>query len=122
VEYAHGPPQHEIRRPVIGTRYQGAGLGSAALRTLVDRAMSGGAHRVWLDVKDTDARVLAIYRAAGFVEEGTLREVIREYGGWTSLVVMSVLEAEWAARRGTSWRLGENSCSARNFALPARIS
>jgi diamine N-acetyltransferase len=54
-----------------------------------------GAHRVWLDVKDANARAQALYESEGFVREGVLRETLREDDGtWSSLVLMVQLETD----------------------------
>ena len=57
-----------------------------------------GAHRFWLDVKGRNVRAQALYRSEGFVEEGRLRESVRTEDGYDSLVVMSMLDSEHAAR------------------------
>jgi RimJ/RimL family protein N-acetyltransferase len=64
-----------------------------------------GAHRFWLDVKSLNERALALYRSEGFVEEGRLRESVRTDNGFDSLVVMSMLEPEYAALRN-AWEKG----------------
>jgi RimJ/RimL family protein N-acetyltransferase len=60
------------------------------------------AHRFWLDVKQLNTRALALYQSEGFVEEGRLRESVRVAtgagDGYDSLVVMSMLDREYAAR------------------------
>jgi RimJ/RimL family protein N-acetyltransferase len=60
------------------------------------------AHRFWLDVKQLNTRALALYQSEGFVEEGRLRESVRVTAdgadGYDSLVVMSMLDREYAAR------------------------
>ena len=58
-----------------------------------------GAHRFWLDVRTHNARARGVYESEGFVAEGTLRECVRGADGFDSLVVMSMLQAEFAARR-----------------------
>ena len=57
-----------------------------------------GAHRFWLDVKTHNVRAKALYDKEGFIEEGRLRECVRTDGGYESLVVMSLLESEYAER------------------------
>jgi diamine N-acetyltransferase len=61
------------------------------------------AHRFWLDVKSLNTRALTLYASEGFVEEGRLRESVRITGdaadGYDSLVVMSMLDREYQARR-----------------------
>jgi len=43
-------------------------------------------------------RAQALYTSEGFVEEGRLRECVRLDEGHESLVVMSLLDREYAAR------------------------
>ena len=52
-------------------------------------------HRLWLDVKVQNQRAQAIYKAAGFVVEGTLRECLKSEYGYESLMIMSILQQEY---------------------------
>jgi diamine N-acetyltransferase len=54
------------------------------------------AHRLWLDVKPHNDRALALYRSAGFVEEGLLRDALYYGERFESLIVMSILRPEWS--------------------------
>ena len=88
----------ELKRLVLQTK--GQGLGRACVRLLVQMAFRDlGAHRFWLDVKSLNERALALYRSEGFVEEGRLRESVKTDDGFDSLIVMSMLESEYAAAR-----------------------
>jgi hypothetical protein len=58
-----------------------------------------GAHRLWLDVKTHNVQARALYDSEGFIVEGLLRESVRVEGGFESLVVMSMLQHEFASRR-----------------------
>jgi RimJ/RimL family protein N-acetyltransferase len=64
-----------------------------------------GAHRLWLDVKQRNARAQALYESEGFVLEGVLRESVRVQGGFESMMVLSMLESEFAQRRGAALEL-----------------
>jgi RimJ/RimL family protein N-acetyltransferase len=87
----------ELKRLVL--RPKGLGYGRACVRLLAAMAFRDlGAHRFWLDVKERNERALALYRSEGFVEEGRLRESVRGDAGHESLIVMSMLEVEHAAR------------------------
>ncbi len=91
----------ELKRIVL--RDKGQGLGRRCVRLLKHMAFSDlHAHRFWLDVKQLNARALALYASEGFVEEGRLRESVRLRGegadGYDSLVVMSLLDREYQAR------------------------
>ena len=88
----------ELKRMVVQSK--GGGLGRAALRVAKKVAFDDlGAHRFWLDVKTHNTRAKALYDSEGFVVEGTLREAVKTAGGFESLVVMSMLQAEFAQRR-----------------------
>ena len=91
----------ELKRIVLQDK--GQGLGRRCVRLLKHMAFSGlHAHRFWLDVKQLNARALALYASEGFVEEWRLRESVRLRGegadGYDSLVVMSLLDREYQAR------------------------
>ena len=89
----------ELKRMVLAPKTQGQGAGRTCLRLLAQMAFRDlGAHRFWLDVKARNVRAQALYLSEGFVEEGRLRESVRTDVGYDSLIVMSMLEAEHAAR------------------------
>jgi diamine N-acetyltransferase len=64
-----------------------------------------GAHRFWLDVQRRNTRARALYDSEGFVLEGELREAVRVPGGFETLAVMSMLAAEFGARRSRALEL-----------------
>jgi RimJ/RimL family protein N-acetyltransferase len=93
---AHGSV--ECRRVVITEK--GRGHGRRALHALAFFVFEDlGAHRLWLDTQVRNERARHLYRSAGFVEEGVLRECWHQHGAWQSLVVMSMLETEYRAAR-----------------------
>jgi len=88
----------ELKRMVV--RDKGHGYGRAALRMAKKVAFDElSAHRLWLDVKAHNTRAKALYDSEAFVVEGTLREAVRVEGGFESLVLMSMLQPEFLARR-----------------------
>jgi RimJ/RimL family protein N-acetyltransferase len=88
----------ELKRMVV--RNKGEGYGRGALRVVKKVAFDDlGAHRLWLDVKTRNSRAKALYDREGFVVEGLLRESVRVADGFESLVLMSMLRPEFAARR-----------------------
>jgi diamine N-acetyltransferase len=94
----------ELKRMVVQSK--GQGTGRAALRVVKKVAFDDlGAHRLWLDVKKRNARAKALYESEGFVVEGELREAVRVQGGFESMVVMSMLQSEYGARRGRALEL-----------------
>ena len=94
----------ELKRMVV--RSKGRGFGRAALRVAKKVAFDDlGAHRLWLDVKTHNTRAKALYDSEGFVQEGLLRESVRAADGFESLVVMSMLQPEFAQRRAAGLEL-----------------
>lgn len=88
----------ELKRMVVQSK--GRGIGRAALRVVKKVAFDDlHAHRLWLDVKQANARAQALYQSEGFVQEGVLREAVRAGEGFDSLILMAMLEQEFAARR-----------------------
>jgi diamine N-acetyltransferase len=84
----------ELRR--LAVTEKGRGYGRAALRLAMAQAFDAhGAHRLWLDVKPHNERAIAMYRSAGFVEEGLLRDALYHRDRFESLIVMSILRHEW---------------------------
>jgi diamine N-acetyltransferase len=99
----------ELKRMVVQSK--GQGYGRAALRVAKRVAFDDlKAHRFWLDVKQRNARAKAFYDSEGFVVEGTLRDAVRARmidgsAGFDSLVVLSMLKDEFAARRAQALEL-----------------
>ena len=94
----------ELKRMVVQDKRRG--YGRAALRVAKKVAFDDlGAHRFWLDVKSRNTGAKALYDSEGFVLEGCLRDAVRVPGGFDSLIVMSMLQAEFRARRAAALEL-----------------
>jgi diamine N-acetyltransferase len=86
-----------LQRIVITAK--GQGYGKAAIEQVKRFAFeTHQAHRLWLDVKTHNDRARALYRSAGFIEEGILRECLKSGAGYESLVMMSMLKPEYQPR------------------------
>jgi RimJ/RimL family protein N-acetyltransferase len=97
-------PQRSVELKRIVLQPKGRGLGRACVRRLKAMAFRDlHAHRFWLDVKARNTRAQALYRSEGFVDEGCLRESVRIVidgaEAFDDLIVMSMLEREYQARR-----------------------
>jgi diamine N-acetyltransferase len=89
----------ELKR--IATAKPNQGVGKKLLETVLRKAFDENrAHRLWLDVFETNARARHVYETFGFRVEGTLREVVLRGGNYHSLVLMSMLDREYRMRRG----------------------
>jgi RimJ/RimL family protein N-acetyltransferase len=88
----------ELKRMVVQNKHQG--FGRAALRVVKKIAFDDlGAHRFWLDIKKRNTLARGLYDSEGFVFEGELRQAVKVQDGYDSLVVMSMLDSEYADRR-----------------------
>lgn len=86
----------ELKRILVAE--PGHGLGRRMLLALMRIAFEElGAHRLFLDVFEDNARARYLYESLGFVYEGTLREAALRDGGYCTLRLMSVLDREFAA-------------------------
>jgi RimJ/RimL family protein N-acetyltransferase len=83
----------------------GQGLGSDALRALLDFAFGHlRLERVWLDVYDFNERARRSYENCGFVLEGTKRRAAYRRGRFIDVHYMAILRDEWATQeRKRSW-------------------
>ncbi|HXD07872.1 MAG TPA: GNAT family protein [Burkholderiaceae bacterium] len=96
-------PQHSVELKRMVVQSKGSGIGRTCMRLLKRAAFRDlHAHRFWLDVKEHNERALALYESEGFVVEGRLRDAVRTATGFEALIVMSMLEDEYARRDAQS--------------------
>jgi len=62
-------------------------------------------HRAWLDCKDYNERALHLYESEGMVREGLIRETIVTNGVYENLVILGILDREYAARQAAGKEL-----------------
>lgn len=92
--------QAQMQIRIGETSDQGRGIGTEALRLLLDFAWRDcNLHRVWAQVFARNQRAAACYRKAGFVEEGRLKDGVFIDGRWDDLIVMGVLNPNELATR-----------------------
>ncbi|HTZ56705.1 MAG TPA: GNAT family N-acetyltransferase [Acidobacteriaceae bacterium] len=88
----------ELKRIVVGT--PDGGIGKELLAEVAERAFGAlGAHRLFLDVFVSNGRARYVYESFGFQKEGIMREAVYRDGQWHSLILMSLLENEYRAKR-----------------------
>jgi RimJ/RimL family protein N-acetyltransferase len=91
-----GNPNLSLQLRRIVAVEKGKGYGTRAIQLVKNYAFKElGQHRLWLDVKTFNDRARRVYRACGFVEEGILRECLKNGDRFESLVIMSVLKDEF---------------------------
>lgn len=82
---------------------RGRGYGSDAMRALLAWAFRHlNLHRVELSVDPANAAALAIYRKAGFIEEGRRREAHFTDGAYTDDIMMGILRRDFEAQATAS--------------------
>jgi diamine N-acetyltransferase len=82
----------------IAVRTPSRGVGRVLLQYAMSRVFQHHhAHRLWLDVFETNARARRVYEAYGFRYDGVLREAILRDGEYHTLALMSLLDREYTA-------------------------
>ena len=73
----------------VDRAWRGRGVGSALVRTAVDWARGAGLHKLCLEVFPHNAAGIALYRRAGFTDEGRRVAQYRRASGelWDSIVM-----------------------------------
>jgi ribosomal-protein-serine acetyltransferase len=83
----------------IGSDYEGRGLITRTVATLLDQAFGPlGIDRVTLSTDPANERSRAVARRLGFVEEGRLREATAFPGERRDEIVYGLLASEWRER------------------------
>lgn len=73
----------------IDPDYQGQGNGRTLLGKLLEQAALLNTSRVFLEVRRSNQRALAIYRAAGFEEIGLRQRYYRDHNGREDAIVLA---------------------------------
>ena len=86
-----------ISRVLIGDNHnKGKGYCKQMIRAVLKVAFDElQLHRVSLGVYDYNLSALKCYQSAGFIIEGTMRDVLLHKNKWWSLIEMGILEDEW---------------------------
>ncbi len=98
--FAIEPDERRARYAVtlLSHEHLGHSLGTETTRLVLTYGFAVlGLHRVTARVVSFNERALACFRACGFVEEGREREGVPFEGLWHDLVIMGVLDREFAA-------------------------
>jgi RimJ/RimL family protein N-acetyltransferase len=74
----------------------GGGIGADMLHTILESCFAGwGVHRVGVRVEEDNDRALALYRRAGFLQEGRMRQAAFRDGRHADILLLSRLGPEW---------------------------
>lgn len=82
---------------MIGEKaYWNQGFGGEATRLMLQHGFDDmNLHRIFLRVYATNLRAIACYKAAGFLQEGVLRQAIYKNGAYIDEIIMGILKDEW---------------------------
>ncbi len=87
-------------RIAIDIQWTGQGYGTEAMNLMLDYGFGMlNLHGIQLDVYTINERAIHVYEKAGFKKEGVLRQAWRFEHGYYDVVIMSMLEDEYRARR-----------------------
>ena len=90
----------ELATYIGDPRYQDRGLGKEAWRVLLDWAFQDlGLHRVHARILSENSRTIRAVKSLGFQIEGTLREDIYQERRYKDVVVMGLLDSDYAKKR-----------------------
>jgi diamine N-acetyltransferase len=96
-------PNNAIELKRIVVRSPQRGLGRRMMEDLMRMVFAEfKAHRLFLDVFETNTRARHLYESLGFIYEGTLRDAACVDGDYFSLCLMSMLDREYFARKPSS--------------------
>jgi RimJ/RimL family protein N-acetyltransferase len=100
LQYIHPIAQSaELQIRIGETNFMSMGYGSEAVRLLLIRGFKQlGLNRIYLEVFIDNERAIKSYIKNGFVKEGILREAGFVKGQRKSLIIMSILKAEFDAQ------------------------
>jgi len=102
-EFGERQRSAKVCRVLVTPSHRGGGVGRAMVGLLADVAFGEHAvHRLHLNVYSFYAAAIRAYEAAGFRQEGLIRDTTRAGDGYWSTVVMAMLEDDWRGARGRS--------------------
>jgi diamine N-acetyltransferase len=91
-------PHRAVELTRIVMQEPGRGHGREACELVIRYVFDElGAHRLSLDVFETNERAARLYASLGFKREGLMRDAFRRDESYCSLILMSLLEAEYRA-------------------------
>lgn len=95
----------EVSIAIIGRENWGKGLGTDAMRALVDFAFGEmRLERIWLRVFDYNPRAIRSYEKVGFVKEVLLRKDRFHRGAHHDVHLMAIIRPDWLAQdRKRAW-------------------
>jgi RimJ/RimL family protein N-acetyltransferase len=89
--------QAELHIMIGKSTARGRGAGTHATRAMLQHAFRDlNLHRVYLSVLESNAAARHMYDKIGFRVEGTLRDAAFKNGSYSNLIVMGILQSEFA--------------------------
>lgn len=72
----------------VASHARGGGIGRALLETLINEARARHVHVLVAGIEASNAASIALHKAQGFEEAGTLKQVGQKFGRWLDLLFM----------------------------------
>ena len=85
---AMGAGEAHILNLCVRADLRGRGLGRRMLQLLVDRARDGGNEAVFLEVRPSNPRAIALYESVGFESVGRRKNYYQAHGGREDALVL----------------------------------
>ena len=79
----------ELLNISVAAGWQRKGLGRATLREVLEAARNSKMHRVYLEVRSSNAAAIALYRSTGFREIGIRRDYYKNISGSEDAITMA---------------------------------
>lgn len=92
------PPIADVQTIAVIPEFEGRGIGSALLRTLLQRAAHGKADDMLLEVREDNPRAQELYRRFGFEQIAVRKNYYK--GGVNALIMRRVLDPEAGRNAG----------------------
>lgn len=87
---------HEIEWTHVIIGKKGLGYGKESFRLLMKWSFEiKKFHRGWLDCKDYNETAIKLYRGAGLIREGLLRDTLLTDGVYENLIIFGILDKEY---------------------------
>ena len=81
---------------ILEKNYWGKGLGTEALKTILDYAfLELSLRRISLRVFSLNVKAIHIYTNLGFIQEGVSRQCLYRNGEWHDIIYMGILKEEY---------------------------
>jgi ribosomal-protein-alanine N-acetyltransferase len=87
---AMGAGEAHLLNVCVAERVRGRGIGRRILMLLIERSVQAGVQDVFLEVRPSNLRAIALYQSFGFIEVGRRRDYYQAVGGREDALVLKL--------------------------------